>query len=261
MIPRSDIVFWRQNSPWQLDGQVEQDLVISRALVELFTDEAIRQNLAFRGGTALYKLYMDKPVRYSEDIDLVQVDPKPIGKIIDKIKERLAFIDTSPRVNQKNRNNTIIFCFNSEIAPIVPLKLKIEINCREHFTVSGKIDKPFSVETRWFSGKTSLVTYSIEELLGTKLRALYQRKKSRDLFDLWYIPKNHKIDNKKTCHCFREYIANDKINITRDEYISNLQQKIKDPDFRRDTDGLLLVRDYDIDKAYQTVVDNLITLL
>ena len=118
MIPRSDIVFWRQNSPWQLDGQVEQDLVISRALVELFTDEAIRQNLAFRGGTALYKLYMDKPVRYSEDIDLVQVAPKPIGKIIDKIKERLAFIDTSPRVNQKNRNNTIIFCFNSEIAPI-----------------------------------------------------------------------------------------------------------------------------------------------
>jgi predicted nucleotidyltransferase component of viral defense system len=39
-------------------SQVEQDLVISRALVELFSKDRIADALAFRGGTALYKLYL-----------------------------------------------------------------------------------------------------------------------------------------------------------------------------------------------------------
>jgi len=261
MIPRADIVFWRQKTPWQLDQQVEQDLVISRSLVELFSDKMIMQNLAFRGGTALNKLFIEKPVRYSEDIDLVQVEAKPIGKVIDKIKERLSFIDGSPRVNQKNKNNTIIFRFNSEIAPFVPLKLKIEINCRERFSVFGRIEKQFLIDSRWFSGKANIITYPIEELLGTKLRALYQRKKGRDLFDLWYILKNHKIQCERVCHCFKQYITHDKTSISKDEYIMNLQQKIKDPDFRSDTNGLILVKNYNLDEAYQTVMDNFIARL
>ena len=39
------------------------------------------------------------------------------------------------------------------------------------------------MENSWFSGRCELTTYALEELLGTKLRALYQRAKGRDLFD------------------------------------------------------------------------------
>ena len=38
--------------------------------------------------------------------------------------------------------------------------------------------------SRWFTGAAKVLTYDLDELLGTKLRALYQRKKGRDLFDL-----------------------------------------------------------------------------
>ena len=73
MIPAAYITNWRTKAPWPTDAQVEQDLVLSRALVEVFNIPLINQSLAFRGGTALHKLIFDPPGRYSEDIDLVQV--------------------------------------------------------------------------------------------------------------------------------------------------------------------------------------------
>jgi hypothetical protein len=79
MIPKAHITAWRVQAPLLADAQVEQDLIISRAIVELFRVPEIASSLVFRGGTALYKLYLDPPARYSEDIDLVQARPEPIG--------------------------------------------------------------------------------------------------------------------------------------------------------------------------------------
>jgi hypothetical protein len=59
MIPRDYITQWRASAPWVQDAQVEQDLVICRALVAIFTHPALSKALAFRGGTALYKLYLN----------------------------------------------------------------------------------------------------------------------------------------------------------------------------------------------------------
>ena len=56
MIPQAHIMEWSQQVPWQSNEQVEQDLVICRALVEIFSDEWLAGSLAFRGGTALHKL-------------------------------------------------------------------------------------------------------------------------------------------------------------------------------------------------------------
>ena len=80
MIPRDHITAWRAHAPWVQDFQVEQDLVICRALVEMFSHPVLAEGLAFRGGTALYKLYLKPPARYSEDIDLVQTVPGPAGR-------------------------------------------------------------------------------------------------------------------------------------------------------------------------------------
>lgn len=78
MIPKSYITEWRNFVPWQTNEQVEQDLVICRALIEIFSDDFLRERLAFRGGTALHKLYLEPQPRYSEDIDLVQISSEPI---------------------------------------------------------------------------------------------------------------------------------------------------------------------------------------
>ncbi len=69
------------------------------------------------------------------------------------------------------------------------------------------VDFPFEVESEWFFGNAKIKTYSINELLGTKLRALYQRSKGRDLFDLDYSRLNMELDIEKIIKCFKEDIT------------------------------------------------------
>lgn len=184
MIPRRFIEEWKAVAPWPNDAQVEQDLVIVRALVEMFSDVFLRKSLAFRGGTALHKLYLQPQVRYSEDIDLVQINSEPINPILKKIRERLVFLGTKRTIKQHIHNNTIIYRFESATHPIINMRLKIEINTREHFQVLGFKQIPYEVNNGWFSGNCLLTCYELEELLGTKLRALYQRRKGRDFIRL-----------------------------------------------------------------------------
>ena len=86
MIPYDFITEWRAHVPWPQDVQVAHDLIISRALIEMYGQLSIKNTLAFRGGTALYKLHLSPPPRYSEDIDLVQIRPEPIGRVLDSIR-------------------------------------------------------------------------------------------------------------------------------------------------------------------------------
>lgn len=179
MIPRDYITEWRAEAPWVQDVQVEQDLVISRALVEIFSDPVLSEALAFRGGTALYKLYLTPAARYSEDIDLVQMTAKPAGPVMDALHAVLDPWLGKPRWKQTEGRVTMVYRFPSEDTPPLTMRLKVEINTREHFAVHGFQRVPFSVTSRWFEGACTIPTYELDELLGTKLRALYQRKKGR----------------------------------------------------------------------------------
>lgn len=89
MIQRAYITAWRSKAPWPADAQVEQDLALSRVIVEIFTSEFLREHVAFRGGTALHKLFLKQPERYSEDIDLVQVKAGPIGGVLKALRQKL----------------------------------------------------------------------------------------------------------------------------------------------------------------------------
>jgi len=62
---------------------------------------------------------------------------------------------------------TLNYRFDSEDAPPLRLRLKVEINSREHFTVFGLKTISFGVDCRWFQGSAKIVTYELEELLGT----------------------------------------------------------------------------------------------
>ena len=73
MIPARFIHEWKEHAPWPENAQVEQDLVIEKALIEIFANPFLQERLAFRGGTAIHKLLLKPQVRYSEDIDLVQI--------------------------------------------------------------------------------------------------------------------------------------------------------------------------------------------
>jgi predicted nucleotidyltransferase component of viral defense system len=240
MIPKPYIAKWQDHAPWKQFYQVEQDLVISRALVEMFSDDFLRENLAFRGGTALHKLYLNPAPRYSEDIDLVQIKAGPIKPIMARLKEVVTFFEEPRKTQVKGHGAKALYRFTSEYEEI-RLRLKLEINCKEHFNVLDWVDFPFEVESEWFSGKCEIRTYSINELLGTKLRALYQRSKGRDLFDLDYSRLNMELNVNEIIHCFKEYttFATGKKPPSKKEFLLNIEEKEIDPDFAGDMEALL----------------------
>lgn len=168
MIPADYITEWRLRAPWAADEQVEQDLILSRALAEIFSRPELAEALAFRGGTALYKLCMPKPLRYSEDIDLVQRRPEPIGTTLDSLRFALDPWLGSPRRNLKEAGVSLVYRMTSENLPAVPLRLKVEINTREQFSVFGIVEYSFEVDSRWFSGSALIPSFALEELLGDK---------------------------------------------------------------------------------------------
>ena len=239
MISANFITEWAVDHPWRQSEQVEQDLMLSRALVAIYSNPFLRERLAFRGGTALHKLYFSPQVRYSEYIDLVQISPAPFGEIFDNLKAALDFLPNMKRV-QKTFNNSLRFKADSTVPPVVPIRIKVETNCKEHFTEMGHVDIPFCVENGWFSGKCMIKTFSLEELLGTKMRALYQRKKGRDLFDMYYALSNADIDATAVMRCFDRYI---KFSVgyvpTPNMFDENMSLKLTLPEFLDDTGNYL----------------------
>ena len=255
MIPKAYIDAWRATAPWQQDAQVEQDLVISRALVELFSSEFLGEHLAFRGGTALHKLFLNPRPRYSEDIDLVQLKSGAAKPMLEAIHDQLKFLGEKEdrRVSLSEHNCTIYYQYETEMSPPPKMKVKIEINTREHFHLLGFRKEAFSVESPWFRGSANITTFELEELLATKMRALYQRKKGRDLFDLYYACTHLDPDIEKIVHCFREYIVREgKTPPTAREFEMNLTEKMKDAEFSGDIEALLRPDvEYDQELAYQ----------
>jgi predicted nucleotidyltransferase component of viral defense system len=260
MIPKRFIQEWKHKAPWDSPDHVEQDLIISRVLVEIFSDDLLKEHLAFRGGTALHKLYLSPAPRYSEDIDLVQIKKGPIKPILKRIGETITFFEEGRVVKQKANNNTILYRFTSENFEI-PLKLKIEIKCREHFNIYDWKAFPYNMNNGWFSGSAEITTYDINELLGTKLRALYQRKKGRDLFDLHYAKQNTDLHYDKIIHAYKEYMnfVVDK-KPTQKQFLRNIEDKEKDRSFLTDTEGLLRSEvKYEQEEAFEWIKHKIIS--
>jgi predicted nucleotidyltransferase component of viral defense system len=263
MIPRDYITAWRVHAPWVQDFQVEQDLVICRALVEIFSHPLLAERLAFRGGTALYKLYLKPAPRYSEDIDLVQVSAEPAGQTMTALREVLDPWLGKPQWKQTEGRVTFVYRFDSEDAPPIRLRLKVEINSREHFSVYGLTKVPFAVDSRWFSGRSDIATYELDELLGTKLRALYQRKKGRDLFDLAVALESGTVDPARIIAAFSEYMDRSGHHVARSLFEQNIAAKLRDRQFTADIGPLLApgYDDWNMEEAVTTVSSRLIGCL
>ena len=241
MIPMMNIVAWGNVVPWADQRQVEQDLIISRAIVEIFSDPFLREQLRFRGGTALNKLHFPAPIRYSEDIDLVRTTSGEIGPILDRLRELLqpwlgqANFDQSP-VAPKLRFRVQA----DESAGGGQIRLKIEINTAEREAFDTPQAIAFGVDNPWFAGTAEVPTFSREEMLATKLRALLQRDKGRDLFDLSHaLAIFEGLDTDRVVSCFGQYIQRSGQPISRAMAEERMFAKLKNPGFLADMRPLL----------------------
>ncbi len=263
MIPTAYIQEWTAATPWPDPRQVEQDLIICRALCDIFNEPLLANRLAFRGGTAINKLLFRQPLRYSEDIDLVQVRSEPIGRTVDAVRRTLSWLGPCQR---KSATHSIhmVFAFAPEADPTTTLKMKVEINTREHESRYGLRAYPFQIQNPWFTGSTPIVSFEPEELFGTKLRALLQRRKGRDLFDLNEGLRQLSLDPQKVIASFDHYLMHEGTQITR----ANAEERMLAKLTRSLTDDItpllsadVIYRDTEAQEAFERVWFRLIARL
>ena len=236
-----NIIAWSNTVPWAELRQVEQDLIISRAIVDLFSDPFLREQLRIRGGTALNKLHFPAPVRYSEDIDLVRTSAGPIGPVLDRVRERLEFWLGRANFVQSPVAPKLRFRVQAEDAAVAaPIRLNVEINTAEIEAYDTPQIIPFLVENPWFNGNADIPTFSREEILATKLRALLQRDKGRDLFDLAHALDVFKgLNTRDVIRFFGQYLERSGLKISRAEAEQRMFAKLNNPGFLADMRPLL----------------------
>ncbi len=234
MIADADLTHWRAVRPWPTDEQIEQDLVLSRLIVEIARHPLLGQELVFRGGTCLHQLWMDRPWRYSEDLDFVRRTAGGVGEILDAIRDIADIVgfdkvQTDVRRHPKAR-------LDSTFLGGQRMRIKIEMNTYERSPAEPLTTRPLSIDSPWFGGEADVVTFTLEELVATKIRALYQRRKGRDLFDMWLAVEEANVTPEAIADCFGPYRPDG-----WEPYLAmdNLDAKLDDERFTSDLDGLI----------------------
>jgi predicted nucleotidyltransferase component of viral defense system len=255
VIPALDITNWGNTVSWPDPDQLEQDLMLARLIVDISNDEYLGNELVFRGGTCLHKLHLSPGLRYSEDLDYVRRSAGGIREMISALRAIGERLDMKVSVNvSKYPKVRFLGQFESGSGQ---MRIKIEVNTYERSSARPLIRTPFSVQSAWFSGSASVQTFSVAELVSTKLRALYQRSKGRDLFDLWLALTRLEVPPDDILASFGPYRPE---KYTGQLAIANLVAKTRDASFRQDLDHLVHrpPEGYDIDDAAATVIERLL---
>lgn len=231
MIPRAFITHWSAGAPWPSELQVEQDLVLSRLIVAIANHELLGEELAFRGGTCLHKLHLPTALRYSEDLDYVRTTNGPVGAVVDALREVTQAVGLEERARKIGQGMATYVC-RARAEDGGTIRIKIETNVEETQPFLPREQRPFDVASPWFTGTCRVSTFALEELMGTKLRALYQRRKGRDLFDLWHVLVALDVDDERIVAGLAHYMS-DRV-FTYPQLALNLAAKLDDPDFAGD---------------------------
>lgn len=261
MLADAYITEWSASAPWPDPVQVEQDLILSRLIIEIANNELLGKALAFRGGTCLQKLHLPTPIRYSEDLDYVRTDMEPrLGQVFDGLRSiatEIGLTEHRRKFPDSNSDMGTIWFDAEPTAGAGLIRIKIESNVAETRPFRPLVTRRFAVASRWWDGEADVPTYELEDLLSTKLRALYQRRKGRDLLDLWMALTRLQPEETQIVGALGHYMGG--AAFTYPQLRTNLRAKISDPLFIDDIAGLLasVPEDYDTSGAALLVLQRL----
>lgn len=275
-VTRRDVLAHQSVVPWPGLHQVEQDLLLCRAMAALFSDPFLKGQIAMRGGTLLHKVHLAPASRYSEDIDLVVFGDRPEGHVNRAIRRVLGDHFGQP-VNSRWDNLRLavrnlakpsrVLRLTYAVAPVhgpgPNLAIVVEANVTER-QAHRKIEEiPFEFPFRGEPVRAVLNGYDLHEMLGTKMRALFQRKRGRDLFDLyWALTASPKLEPALVVESFLHYLRQEGGSAPRAEFIGTLDSHLADRGFCTDMDPLLRTGlKYDPQEAGRIVRDRLLMLL
>jgi len=195
MITRADIV--ERVTEWGLTEQViEKDYVLGWLLWGIGSDPVLGGSWLFKGGTCLKKCYIET-YRFSEDLDFTVLPNGPYrpDDIATHLHRSLARVTDASGINFAAREPVLRARPNGlsvegsvyYVGPrqqLQPARVKLDITANETVVrppVLRDIGQPYPDA---LPGHGQVRCYSFEELFAEKLRAMAQRGRPRDLYDI-----------------------------------------------------------------------------
>jgi predicted nucleotidyltransferase component of viral defense system len=236
MIPRPVLTAWRNRAPWRDDRQVAQDLILSLAAIRAAGHPSLRDRLVWRGGTCLHKVHLERARRYSEDLDYVLVGDAEHSEVRTGLEEVVTGLGME--VSRSEVSPTRVNVWGEVEVPTVGalVRLKFEVNCADLSPVFALTRISHSVNTRVWKEQADLLTFLPSELLGTKFRALAQRRKGRDLSDLWLARRELRIVDGQLARAADYYLS--AASVSPAVFRKRLAQHSQDPEFSSDLNAL-----------------------
>ncbi len=231
---------------------------MSRLIIDIANDAVLGPEFVMRGGTCLHKIHLAQALRYSEDLDYNRRTHSGIKPLVDAI-ERIA-TNAGLRFLGAQRGGDM-FSVHVE-APSTSdakrtIRIKVETNIHETTSCYPTVTLKHTVSSSWWSGEAQVPTFELAELMGTKIRALYQRSKGRDLFDLWLALTQTDVSDARIVGAFEHYLGAEAF--TYPQLAQNLRAKLKNPEFNNDLRNLLTATPtgYDIVAAADLFMERL----
>jgi predicted nucleotidyltransferase component of viral defense system len=181
---------------------IEKDYLLTWVL-QAIAASPLRDLLAFKGGTAIKKIYMPD-YRFSEDLDFTLLDTHTTNADLQAVIEGLfpwlareANITLATRKMETHAggNPTIYVNYSGPLqASIANRFLKVDFSRDEVLVFPSERRPVRSSYSDCQSQRDELVVYSLEEIMAEKLRSLLTRTEPRDLYDIHYLLTNHMVD-------------------------------------------------------------------
>ncbi len=229
-------------------------------MIEIAENALLKDEFVMRGGTCLHKIHLKEPRRYSEDLDYVRRSNTGIKPYITELRAIAGRVGLA--VSNVDRSGSMVHVyFDADATDGGRIRIKVETNIAETDFFNKTIEIDHQVDSLWWSGKAKIPTFTLAEMMSTKSRALYQRRKGRDLFDLWLVLTSEEVSPEGIVAGLRHYM-NESL-FTYPQLRQNLTDKLADAGFRTDIEGLVVAmpEEYDIDNAADLVMETLGSLL
>lgn len=203
MIPARELFDLR--AEWSLDvGVIEKDYVLGWLLAGIANHPEVAGTWVFKGGTCLRKCYYET-YRFSEDLDFTVVDggpeePEDLSPIfavigewvreesgIELVVEEMAFRRRRNRRGNPTTQGRIAYR-GPNPPPQLP-KVKLDITADE-VVVERVVQRTIGHQYSDTLPVDAVGCYALVELLGEKLRALSERCRPRDLYDVVHMHRH-----------------------------------------------------------------------
>lgn len=213
------------------DQQIEKDYILSWILQGISQHKDLSQNIVFKGGTVLKKVYFEE-YRFSGDLDFTLLDNAISNdKIFEWFREVFEFVRDEANIplniidNNEYEDGGINF-YISHVGPLGGIgankKVKVDISRSESLVFDPVEKEAFLVYTDQEDHK--LLCYRLEEVLVEKMRSVMQRMQARDFYDIWYLLEIQGMDVDFYLAEFRTKCESKAINPS--EFQNKLEQRL-----------------------------------